>query len=210
MAEVKPFPDPDPVLQTVWGEVVTEEPLLNKFGPLFVSQLMLLAWNLVLFGATVADIYLEDQPFNWRLFGQIWIGVDTGLMLLMWLVYKLWFDACRTLPFKGQERPRARGYIVGMSMHSTIHRVAMIVTFLFTAIVTLFSYILEVTDEFKNHFEHTTSVRLLQTLMTFSFFNCGFLWWSLMTQIMPIASVQNVMVFVPSDKVRVTCNKGKA
>lgn len=191
-----------PLVRSIWGEVVTEEPLLNRIGPLFVIQVLLFAWYAVLMGATLVDIAFEGLRFNWNLFAQIWLGVGVVLMLIMWMVYKLWFDACRTLPFRGQHRQRSRGYVIGMPMHSTIQRAAIIITFLFTATTALFSYILEVTNEFKGHFEHTTAVRLLQTLMTLSATSMAALYWSLVTQYFPNSSVQNVMVTVPVSKVQ--------
>lgn len=189
-----------PLVKTVWGEVVTEEPLLQRFGPLSVIQLLYLLLNVVLFVVANLDTAFEKWKFNWHLFGKIWLGVSTGLMLLMWLTFKLWSDACKTLPFKGQKRQRGKGYVTGMPMHSAIQRSMILATGLFQGTLFLFTYILNVTEEFKGHLDHSISVRLLGTLAFISWGNILIMAYSIITLGYPTAAVQNVMVFVPTDK----------
>lgn len=188
------------MVKEVWGELVTEEPMMQRFGPLSVILLLYLLLNFSLWIVTFLDTAYEQIKFKWALFGQVYRGLSTAIMLLLWIIYGLWTDACKTLPFKGQQRQRSRGYVIGMNMHSCIQRCLILLTVLFNASLFLFTYILAMTEEFKGHLEHSVAVRLLSTLSTIGWVNMILCGYAIAVLLFPTSAIQNVMVFVPVNK----------
>lgn len=186
-----------PLFRTVFAEVCTYDPVITKHNPLFYLQIALAVWHLVLISVIVANI-IGDFEFNWNVFGGIWIGIDTVIMLLIWVSYRLWLDACSTLPFPGLKRRDERTLVIGKPMHTSISRSILASTLLFSVVWLIFGFIFTVNVEFNGLIEHTIELTLLHGLLVFSVLIFMSAVTSIASQQWPLANVQEVMVCIPT------------
>lgn len=189
-----------PLFRVVFGEVCTYDPVISKFTPLFYSQVALGVWNLTLIGVILANIASKSK-FNWSVFGGIWIGVNSLIMILMWFFYRSWIDSCRTLPFPNQKQRQQTSLVIGKPMHSSISRATLASTGLYSLTLFIFTYVFALSSEFKGSIEHTIEITVLQALLTFSTLTVVAMIMSLATQFWPLANVQDVMVCIPTTRV---------
>lgn len=188
-----------PLIRNVFGEVVTYDPVITKFNPLFFAQLFLLIWNVVL--SVIVFINLKTEiKFDWTLFGAIWISVDTVGMLAIWWLYRAWIFACSTLPFPSHRSRGDRTLVIGKPMHADISKAILSVTILYSLISFIFGYIFVANTEFKGIIEHTIELTLLQGLLTFSALSIISMVLSLARQYWGLANVQDVMVCIPATR----------
>lgn len=188
-----------PLFKTLFAEVVTYDPVITKYNAFFFSQIALAVWHLVLVVIIMFNIVYNGK-FNWRLFGGIWIGIDSLAMVALWFLYRTWIKSCSTLPFPSQKNRNERSLVIGKPMHATISRGVLAATIMYSLILLIFGYILTANAEFKGIIEHTIEITLLQGLLTFSILTIIALIMSIASQIWPLANVQDVMVCIPTTK----------